>query len=282
MVRYYEYATSQEAWEKLNELFFLESEELLETGASRMGNQLIDYNVFVKIRTSWVDPKFDFGNTFGYKIQKWSGLVNNYINANYLDVLKAQVLEKELKKYPNYNISMPFDNSHRHGKNCLLSLTVSRRPNIDIPIITFHLRSSEITKRLLVDFLLVQRVVEHIYGENARAEVHLFVVNMYQNVEAFTMYDIHKNIDKIYKRKGVKGSLWADKVIEVLHKFKSVDPLDITYKSFRRAANQLQQVHGDIPMLAGELYLYKRDIEYPEDCITVKQRRAYKRKLKNK
>lgn len=281
MVNTFDFATSQEAWEGLNEYFLLKSKEILENGGTRAGNMLIAYEVFVQVRLGWVDPNFDFGNMFGYRTQKWTGLISNYVNLNYLDILKSQVVEKEKKTYSVYNISMPFDNSHGHGKNCLLSLTLSRRPNLDIPILTFHLRSSEITKRLLVDFLLVQRIAEYIYGEEQRVMINLYVINMYQNIEAFTMYHNHRSIPKLCKKAKLNNDPWSDKVIETLDKFSTVKPESISYKSFRRAANQLQGVHGDRPMLAGELYLVKKDIDYPEDCITVKQRRAYK-KLQNK
>jgi hypothetical protein len=277
-MRQFEFANSQEAWEKLNEFFFNEEAQITQDGGGRYGNQLVSYDNHVVIRKAWVDPKFDFGNVFGYRPQKWSGLISNYVNMNYLDILKSQIVEKESKPYPQYNLSMPFDNSHGHGKNCLLSLTCCRRLNTDVPVIIFNLRSSEITKRLLIDFLLVQRIAEYIYGEKQTVILHMFCGNMYQNVEAFTMYDLVKPLKKINTNK--KGeSKWTDTIMQTLDKFKSTNPDEIKYKVFKRSANQLQKVHGDRPMIAGELFLKKKDIEYPEDCITLSQRRAYKRKI---
>lgn len=276
----FEFATSQEAWEGLNEYFFQADTQIIEDGGSRYGNQLISYETMVVIRKAWVDPKFDFGNMFGYRPHKWNGLISNYVNMSYLELTKSQiVVQEQSKKYPTYNISMPFDNSHGHGKNCLLSLTFCRRTDSDIPTIIFNLRSSEITKRLLIDFLLVQRIAEYIYGEEKSFRLVMFCGNVYQNVEAFTMYNGHRKLNKINGNKPGE-SKWTDKVLEVLEKFQTVDPLSINYKSFRRSANQLQNVHGDRPMLAGELFLINKEIEYPEDCITTRQRKAYKRNLK--
>lgn len=280
MVNVHEFANSQEAWEGINEYFLNCEKEILENGG-RYGSQLISYNVFINIRKAWVDPEFDFGNMFGYRMQKWTGLINNYVNHNYLDILKSQILAKEATKYPQYNISMQFDNSHGHGKNCLLSLTFTRRLDLDIPVATFNLRSSEITKRLLIDLLLVQRIAEYIYGEEQHIMINLFCGNMYQNAESFTMYDKHRPLDKVLTKKGSKTS-WAKRVMEILDKFKTVNPDEIKYKVFKRSVNQLQNVHGDKPMKAGELPLFKKDIEYPEDCITVSQRRKYKRELNKK
>ena len=280
-MKVFEFANSQEAWEKLNEYFFQNEEEIIETGGGRYGNQLVLYDVFINIRKAWVDPKFDFGNMFGYRQHKWSGLISNYVNMDYLDILKSQIIVKETKSYPIYNLSMQFDNSHGHGKNCLLSLTLSRRQDLDIPIATFNLRSSEITKRLLIDYLLVQRIVEYIYGEEQTVMINMFCGNMYQNIEAFTMYNTHRDLEKINKLKQGK-SKWADKVLEVLRKFKTVHPDEIKYKVFKRSVNQLQKIHGDRPMLAGSLFLTNKDIEYPEDCITQNQRKKYKRELNKK
>lgn len=282
MVKQFEFSNSQECWEGLNEYFLNNEPQILKEGGSRYGSQLIQYNVFCEIRKAWVDPLFDYGNTFGYRMQKWSGLVNNYVNLNYLDILKSEIVLRESKPYPQYNISMQFDNSHGHGKNCLLSLTFSRRNNSAVPILSFTLRSSEITKRLLLDLLLVQRIGEYVYGENADFIINLFVVNMYQNAEAFTMYDIHKKLDDIIKikKKGIND--WQKRVMNIHKEFSTVDPDKVKYKVFKRSVNQLQGVHGDKPLLTKDLFLKKKDIEYPEDCITTSQRRAYKKSLNKK
>lgn len=282
MVRYLEYANSQEAWEGLNEYFLNNEAEILKLGC-RNGSQLIAFDNMIKIRKAWVDPQMDFGNTFGYRMQKWTGLINNYVDLNYLDLLKSQILAKENAKgaYKNYNISMQFDNSHGHGKNCLLSLTFSRTQETDIPIATFHLRSSEITKRLLLDLLLVQRIAEYIYGVEQHIMIKMLCTNMYQSAESFVMYNIHKDISSVLKIKKEKTN-WQERVLKTLKEFSTIDASKVTYKVFLRSVNQLQGLKGDHPMLAKDLPLFKKDIEYPEDCITMSQRKKYKREYNKK
>ena len=97
-VKVLEYANSQEAWEGINEYFLNNSKEIVKRGGGRYGPQLISHDMFIKIRKSWVDPDFDFGNMFGYRRQKWSSLVNNYINLDFLDIFKSEVIEKIKKK----------------------------------------------------------------------------------------------------------------------------------------------------------------------------------------
>ena len=256
-VKEFEFATSQDAWEGLNEWFFQNEKKIVDKIGGRYGNQLAVYDVFCKIKKTWVNPEIDFGYLFGYRIQKWTGLVNNYVNMNYLDILKSQVQTKETKTYPIYNISMPFDNSHGHGKNCLLSLTCSRRAGVDEPIITFVLRSSEITKRLIIDFLLIHRIAEYIYGENQSCIIHFYGINVYQNVESFVMYDLHKSLDEINKNKRGE-SKYTDQVLDKLHEFKNVDAKTIKYKVFLRSVNQLQKLSKYKEMKAKSLFLDKK------------------------
>jgi len=285
MVKQLEYANSQEAWEGLNEYFLNNSKEIMQRGGGRYGPQLISYDMFIRIRKAWVDPDFDFGNTFGYRKQKWSSLVNNYINLNFLDVLKSQVLEKEAKKATSYNISMPFDNSHGSGKNCLLSLTVSRRVTSDHPILSFNLRSSEITKRLLWDLLLVQRIAEYVFGEKQYVSIQLFCGNIYQNTESFIMYDAHKKIKKLLvKDDEGKLDIWQERALKTLKEFKEVDPSKVTYKVHLRSVRQLQKVNGvplsgDRPLLAKNCKIHETDgVPYPENCIDPAERKKFKRK----
>lgn len=59
-----EFATSQEAWEKLNEGFLRMDPLLFEKGAIANSGLAVVYNVFIKIRKAWMDPNFDYGYTF--------------------------------------------------------------------------------------------------------------------------------------------------------------------------------------------------------------------------
>lgn len=260
MTSNFEYATSQEAWEQLNIYFLNNERKISKKGGGKYGPQLIAYDMFIHIRKAWVDPDFDFGNIFGYRKQKWSGLVNNYVNLNYLDLLKSEVLERVNKRSQNYNLSMRFENFHGSGKNCLLSLTISRRIGLDHPIISFSLRSSEITKRLLFDFLLVQRIAEYIFGEKQYVSIQFFAINIYQNTEAFTMFDNHIPIKSFIKKRRKGYDDWQQRLIDTLHKFKTIEPKKITYKVHLRSVKQLQKINGkplsgDRPMLAKDCIL---------------------------
>jgi len=270
------HATSQEAWEHLNESFVLESENIVENGGMVSGPQVLSYDHFLEINKAWVDPEFDFGFIFGYKIQKWSKLITNYIDFDWLDIARSQVLEKENKKNPTYNISFKFSNLHNSGHACLLSLVFQRRHNTDNPMVIINIRSSEITKRLLMDFLLVERIIAYIYGEDHGASLKLYCGNMYLTAESFVMYHNHRDIKKLFK--GLETTPFMQRVLDVKKKFSKPEALEMAYKVHRRSAKRLQHVPIK-PLLAKDLTLFPYKIDYPEDCITDDQRKKYKRKL---
>lgn len=284
VVKVLEFANSQEAWLDLNKYFLNNSKEIIKRGGGRYGPQLISHDLFIKIRKAWVDPEMDFGNLFGYRRQKWSSLVNNYVNLDFLDILKSEVLTKEKKRTPSYNLSMQFDNSHGSGKNCLLSLTVSKRVSYDHVIMTFNLRSSEITKRLLWDLLLVQRIAEYIFGDKEHISINLFCGNMYQNTESFIMMDNYVKIKKMLKPVGFEAGSgkpvmdqWQKRTIDTLKEFKNVDHKTVKYKVHLRSVNQLQGLKGDRPLLAKHCHIVDiDDTPYPDDCITLKDRKKFK------
>lgn len=271
------HATSQEAWEYLNESFVLESKNIIKNGGMVSGPQVLSYDHFLEINKSWVDPKFDFGFIFGYKIQKWSKLITNYIDFDWLDIAKSQVQEKESKKTPSYNVAFKFSNLHNSGHACLLSLVFQRRVSSDNPVVIINIRSSEITKRLLMDFLLVERIIEYVYGENHGASLKLYCGNMYLTAENFVMYHNHKNFEKLLKVD--KESPIINRIWQVKEKFSKPEALEMKYKVHRRSAKRLQMVDVK-PLYAKDLVLFPYKIDYPEDCITDKQRKSYKRKLK--
>lgn len=253
------FKNSQRAWETLNESFFNQVVDLIQyRGATRNGTELEVNDVFIHIKRAWVNPHIDFGNYFGYKKQKWNSLVNNYVDKIELERVKKEITSKEDSKNKSYNISMQFVNNHGHGKNCLLALTFSRRKNYDRPILSVTLRASEITKRLLLDLLLIQRIAEKVYGRKKKVSINLFVIKMYQNAEAFTMYHNHRPFSKFNYSKGHEYQL---KVMSILDKFLTCDIDDIKYKVHKRSVRQLQRdkkgkpLSGWHPMLAKELKL---------------------------
>jgi len=282
MYRYFEYKDSQACWDELNEYFFNHQVDIEANGGFRKGPQLLMYNVICRIRRAYVDPEFDFGNNFGYRSAKWNGLLRNYLDMNYVDLIKSEVVTRENKKQTAYNVSMQFDNSHGHGKNCLLSLTFTRRDTDPYPILCFTLRSSEITKRLLLDLLMVQRIGEYVYGKDKHFSIEMFVINMYQHAESFTMYDSYKKLEDIDE--GL-NSVWCQEIYKLRKKFLETPPLEISYKMHQRCARQLQRDKdgipwsGDYSMLSKNLQIFN-NINFPNDCITPAQRRKYKNKMK--
>lgn len=279
-----EYATSQEAWEKINEMFIYHDEILFGHGSAHTKGMSAVYNSFIKIRKAWVDPGFDFGKMFNYKEQKWTTLINNYLNLNKLDLLRSKIRYFQSKYNQNYNISYSFDNSHDNGKGCLLAATFSRRLNTDVPVITVMIRASEITKRLIFDLLLIQRMGEYVYGSDTTFMINIFATQMYCNAETLIMYNTHKSIHEVLKinSKTKKPSKWVQSLLETYDKFMA-DPTSFsTYKVFLRTAICLRPdaFKGNYkPLLAKNMKLDYDDIEYPENCITLTQRKIFKKKL---
>lgn len=278
-----EFATSQEAWEKLNEAFIRLDPILFERGAVANAGVAVSYNVFVKIRKAWIDPEFDYGRHFNYKDAKWTTLLNNYLDFNQLDLVKSQVKVRKATYNQNYNISYIFNNSHNNGKQCLLSATFSKRFQEDVPVITMVIRASEITKRLIFDFLLIQRMAEYVYGVNQTVQINLFATQMFGNLETLLMYGAHKKLKKVIKGLDPNNP-WIKRVIEVNDKFLKGTEKDFSsYKVFLRAFKVLRpDLYTYTPLLAKNLIIEEDDIQYPEDCITYSQRKKYKKKYLSK
>ena len=260
-----EFATSQEAWEKLNEGFLRLEPSLFAKGATANSGVAVVYNVFIKIRKAWVDPDFDYGRCFNYKETKWTSLLNNYIDFNKLDLLRSKLRVLKTKYNQNYNVTYMFNNHHDNGKQCLIAATFSKRFGEDIPVITMVIRASEITKRLIFDFLLIQRMAEYVYGLEQSVQINLFATQMYGNVETLLMYHTHKPLKKVLKKfqNGKEKDFSSFKVFFRSFKVLRPDLYKETYKS----------------MKAKELLLEYEDIEYPKNVISYSQRKAYKKKL---
>ena len=253
------HATSQEAWEWINETLATKEKMIIRRGGLRSGPQMISYDHFMEINKAWVDPEFDFGYMFGYKIQKWSKLLSNYLNFNLLDIAKSRVLEREAKRAQSYTVEFLFSNNHASGHGCLISLVFQRRQTQDNPIIIINIRSSEVTKRLLMDFLLVQRIAEYIYGKGSSISLKLFCGNMYLSAEAFTMYNNHKDIKKLMK--GNETGM-AERILKILNKFSGPEGLKITFKVHRRAVRQLHKDENGYP-ISGAPALKAKDLVFP-------------------
>lgn len=276
-----EFATSQEAWEKLNEAFLRLDPVLFDKGATANSGVAVAYNVFIKIRKAWVDPDFDYGRCFNYKETKWTSLLNNYIDFNKLDLLRSKLRLLKNKYNQNYNVTYMFNNHHDNGKQCLIAATFSKRFQEDIPVITMVIRASEITKRLIFDFLLIQRMAEYVYGPDQSVQINLFATQMYGNVETLLMYSAYKPLKKVIK--GI-GNPWTKRVKEVYKKIQNGtenewSSFKIFFRSFKVLRPDLYEYQA---LLAKDLLLEYEDIEYPENVISYSQRKAYKKKLLKK
>jgi len=238
------HATTQEAWEWLNEFLATGEERIKKNGGVRSGAQIISYDHFMEINKAWVDPEFDFGFMFGYKPQKWSILKSNYVDMNMVDLVKSEVLEREVKKTANYNLAFKFSNTHGSGHGCLISCVFQRRHTHDNPVVIINIRSSEVTKRLLMDFLLVQRITEYIYGDNISASIKLFSGNVYLSAENFVMYHNHKPLESFMNS---DHSIMEKRVLDVLHKFQQPEAMNIKYKVHLRAVKRIHKI--DTPSL---------------------------------
>lgn len=256
---YFECPTTQNAWETINEFMITGEEKILKSGRF-ISNQVLVYDCLFDIGKAWVDPNLDFAKLFGYHSTKWSLLIGNYVDMNYLDLVKAQVQERELKNASSYNISYKFSNTHDSGKGCLLSITFSRRVKDDMRRMTLSLRSSEVTKRLILDLLLAQRMGEYIYGEGCSLAVTLFCGNMWVSVDTLIAYHTHKDLFELTKNLDTRV---ANNIKEILPKYLDPEYAEgIKYKVHQRTARQLIARDGFIGFKA-KLHTYAKDCKLP-------------------
>lgn len=269
------YNSSQECWEGLNEFLFLEEEGLKAKGMGSMGNQCISYDNHITIGKAWVDPKFDFGKVLNYTTHKWSHLVGNYVDFNYLDILRIEILKANKNPARTYSFTYHFNNTHANGKDCLLGIIISKRSNDILPTLTFITRATEVTKRLLFDLLLVQRIGEYIYG-NKSFGLNLYLPMMYLHMESFCLYNNHKKLKSLVDT----PTKYQSRVLNFLDSFITKNPNSFTYESNKRISLNLQRKIMQDPMLAEDLLLLpKPKIQYPTDCITDLQRKNHRKTL---
>lgn len=232
-----------DAWHGVNDYMGNCEHKIRKKGGTISGSELASYNNMILVRDCKLDPKFNFGKILGYQSKKWSKLLNNYCNYNYLDLIRNEIVEREKKRSSSYNYTYHFDNVHGSGKDCLISLTFSRRRNHPRPIIYFYTRASEVTKRLAFDFLLIQRMAEYIYGKKIQFELICHIPFMFINLECYLMYVSYMGVDNLKKRNG-EYSAYQQKLLDKYEAFK-VTPLEkIKYKVHTRAARQVQNWNG--------------------------------------
>lgn len=245
------YDNSLSAWEDLNRVFLIGFNDL---GFIRKSGCSYLYDLVVRIKNPSFDPEFDFGSHFNYSMAKWKSLVSNYIDKEALSSIKGEVLKEESKgKSRIYNLALQFNNKHKHGKNCLLSIIFSRRAGNTTPTLIIYLRSSEVTKRLACDLLLFQRIGEYVYGEK-EFEMIVHFNQLFNDDTVLLMYHAHENLfDLIRGYTKIVDEPTKNRLLSLRKELKellSKDPMDIKYKIYRRVARSIQREYKKPKTLA--------------------------------
>lgn len=250
------YKNSLAAWEGLNESF-LRNDEWLD-GTIR-GGCVYAYNLTVCILKPKLDPEFDFGSHFNYSSRKWTMLVNNYIEPNQLREIKKMVSEAEASKAHAmrfYNLSYKFDSAHTNSKGCLTSIFFSRRGDYKEERasrnMTVVLRASEVTKRLVTDLLLFQRIGEYIWGDE-KWNLTIHFNQIFNDDNVLLMYHAHKNIKKILKSEEVDRER-RTAILTKLDKLLNTTVEDMPYKIYKRVITVIRKD------------LYKTPVTLAKDC----------------
>lgn len=278
----------ESAWAGINEFLAQKEAEIVNGLGGVYGPEIITYNNYVVIRHCKMNPEFDFGKILGYHQKKWSSLVNNYCNINYLDLIKTEIEYREKRLAKSYNYTFHFDNAHGSGKDCLISLTFTKRVGYLRPILVFTVRTSEVTKRLPFDLLLVQRIAEYVYGPDQDCEVHFMAPSFYITAESFVMYNNYKPIKKVLREYKGRYGKFQKRVIKTLKDFMHPDARNIKYKVFHRSVMQIQKdehgnsLSGTKSLKAKDLKLVVHKEEFPENIISPKARTAFRRAQKKK
>ena len=257
----FKFPNLQEAWLGINEYLANDYEDILKHGGGISGNQVVLYNAIVKSKTSAIDPSFDFGHVLGYTMRKWTKLISNYVDRDMLDLTKALVIEREVKKTTQYTHTFHFSNAHVSGKDCLISLTFSRNINSNTPVVYYHTRATEATKRMIFDFLLVQRLVEYVYGY-IQVEVVMYMPFVFISADGVLLCNGAKPIKELVRNWDNPNNC-QKRVITAWDKLYNTHISKIPYKVHQRAAKAIQMggdgkpLHGRDALVASTLTLFK-------------------------
>ena len=232
------YPTSQEAWIGLNKALIKTTPDKY-PNTYIQSNQVIIYDVLINIQRSWVDPDWDFTETANYTMGKWTSLINNYVDKNHLEEILASVHHRDLKKDKNYNITFHFSNQHGGGKGCLLTATFSRRYGVADPIIHATFRASEFYKRGMFDLLLLHRLGQAAWGEEAGFGVDIWAHQLWGGSDWLSLLSSVIPPEKLFRR--IKPNSFHAKVYENYKRFKELKDIDgLSYHAHKRAAHVIQ------------------------------------------
>lgn len=257
-MKIFKYPDLQTAWVGINEYLANELEDVKKHGGGISGNQVVLYNAIVKSKTGAIDPNFDFGYVLGYTLRKWTKLVSNYVDQTELDMVRALVLDREKKKTSQYTHTFKFSNSHVSGKDCLISLTFSRNINSPHPVVYYHTRATEATKRMIFDFLLVQRIIEYVYGAATHAEVVMYMPFMFISVDGVLLVHNAKPIQELVHDWDNPNDAQR-RIIKAWDKFYNTPIDQISYKVHQRSAKGIQKDDKGYP-LHGRPSIFAKDV----------------------
>lgn len=264
-----EFDNLYKAWIGINKFLYLNEHHLTDKSLGLggiYGTQMMGYNNHIKVKLAKTcKPDFDLALKLGYDIKKWSSLVNNYVDLEYLDLVKSEIQTRISKKANNYNYSYHFKNKHGSGKDCLISLIFSKRVYKDDPVVAFTVRTSEVTRRLIWDFVLVERIIEYVYGEDHNCELRFIAPSMFIAAESFIMLNNIFSIKKLYKKIEDPG-IFQKRCVRRLEQFLTKDVTKMDWKVHQRAAKQLQKGPDGLP-LTGKQGLYIKDLKLVEQPI---------------
>lgn len=231
------YSTSEKAWLELNKSLVI-SNPIDHPARIIQSNQVIIYDAGLVIERAYIDPNFSFTKTVNYAKAKWTSLVGNYIDIEELKEVAQLVRDAEEKKTKNYNYTLHFQNSHGHGKACLISCTFSRMYTQATPQLKVVMRASEFYKRGMMDLLLLQRVGEAAYGEeNFSLRIHAH--QLWGGVDWLSLLNASMDLQEWVDINN--PSKFAEKVLAKLKYFEEVeDPDTMKYHAHARAAKVIQ------------------------------------------
>lgn len=255
------------AWEGINEFLVNNALNIKKKGLGGIyATELTLYDTMINVDRAFLRDDFDFAASLGYTNKKWSKLLANYLNMDYLDLVKAEVLEREKKNATSYNFIVRFDNKHGGGKDCLIGLQFQRRVDQANPRVIFTTRASECTKRLIFDLLLVQRMAEYVYGVDMPVSAVLFIPFMYINVESFLMYVAYKGGPEkvLVPYKNGEYCNYQQRVFDRWKDFTTRHVDTIKYRVHKRVAQQIQTDEHGKP-LKGAKTLLARDMELKKE-----------------
>ena len=210
------YKDPVDAWQSIIKLFLNQDESLFKEGQGAViTGSLYTYGMTVFIENATFDPDFDFGKIMGYSQGKWSSLLNNYLDLDAMDVLKAQIREFEKNKAVNrnYHIGFNFADSHGNGKGCLVSGIFSRMIYVEKPRLTIIMRASDVVTRLPWDLLLACRMGQYVYGHE-EFSIELVIRSAFADDISIMLYNgfepiepLIKNVADDERRKKLKKAL---------------------------------------------------------------------------